>query len=338
MIAALSGKNITLIGSFERLNLTTLAPALTACGASLIPLHPRRTDLIVCGEGDDDLRAAAQVDGIPTRDEAWLLDVLADKPHEPPPILDGPLGDYIARLDAYAAALRTIPGLKVGYTRNCGASPALLARLARAHGLDSFEPAICNLYQQADGLCIFWSNTSRPGHAASWPADMLRRFDALAAASPHTPHRLPSPADLEAFPLHLGGLLYLLPASLSLNIKNLYHSFDDGFEDVEPRVAYGHTWRGATLEQSLRALDMSSPYYPVTLLISPPTASPLVIVGDDSGANWTDSRHASFEDYMEGLLNQHFTLAAREALICAASRTAPRTFTRPAPVLLSSLL
>ena len=56
------------------------------------------------------------------------------------------------------------------------------------------------------------------------------------------------------------------------------------------------------------------------------------------GANWTDSRHASFEDHMEGLLNQHFTLAAREALICAASRTAPRTFTRPAPVLLSSLL
>ena len=74
---ALSGKNITLIGSFERLNLTTLAPALAACGASVIPLHPRRTDLVVCGEGDDDLRAASQVEGIPTRDEAWLLDALA---------------------------------------------------------------------------------------------------------------------------------------------------------------------------------------------------------------------------------------------------------------------
>jgi hypothetical protein len=72
--------------------------------------------------------------------------------------------------------------------------------------------------------------------------------------------------------------------------------------------------------------------------MDPPQADPPVIIGDDHGACWTDSRFASFEDYMEGLLNQNFMISARRALVCGSIRREVVPFERPAPEPISALL
>ena len=61
-------------------------------------------------------------------------------------------------------------------------------------------------------------------------------------------------------------------------------------------------------------------YYPVGFLMEPGLSDPPVIIGDDHGACWTDSRHHTFETYLESLLAGCFTNAPRRAMVGGARK------------------
>jgi hypothetical protein len=345
MSAAISGKVIALTGTFNKLPRAQIEAQLTALGAIIGKSLTRKTDLLIYGDKAGSKLSQAQSYGVATQDEAWLMDILAggDGSTAARVALTGPLSDYIERLDAYAAALRATPGVKVGYTRMPGASPDRLDKLAQAWGLTSFSPAIRNLYQQADGLCLFWADTNHPEYKDQWDPSgryyKLHFLDHIARGPVPMMERSPMTSEIESFPWTTGGIIWLLPAADAFKRHEGYYNFAyNVIPEDEEEVVYGRTWRGEQLQRAIRVFEASLQYYPVGFLMDPPQADPPVIVGDDHGACWTDCRFASFEDYMEGLLNQNFTLAFRRSLLCGSSRREVVPFERPAPEPISALL
>lgn len=343
MSAAVVGKVVTLTGTFTGRQRAEAESELAALGAVISKSLTRKTQLLIYGDKAGSKLAQAQSYGIEVRDEAWLMAVLAggDGSAAARPTLTGPLADYIDRLDAYAAGLRANPALRVGYYRAPGASPERLDRLAQAWGLTSFSPAIRNLYQQADGLCLFWADTNSPEYGERWDVSRhdLGYFHGLAHGALPMMERAPRPYEVESFPWSTGGIIWVLPAASAF--KRDAGFFDFAYKvipDDDTREAYGRTWRGEALERAIRVFDASLQYYPIGFLMDPPRADPPVLIGDDHGAAWTDSRHASFEDYMEGMLDAHFTSAARRQLVMGHRQVAIHAFQRPAPVPIASLL
>jgi hypothetical protein len=336
MSAAIAGKNIALAGTFTKLKRAEVEARLEALGATIDGSLSRETDLLIYGDEASGELAMARSYGVQAQDEAWLIDVLAGGQGA---ALSGPLSDYIARLDAYAAQLRAIPGLKVGYTRAPGASPEHLDALAQAWGVPAFSPALRNLYQQADGFGLFWVDTNHPEY--SW-GPSFKGLERLASSAAPVIERGSPPSELELFPWEAGGLIWVLPAADALNREEGYYDYIDDMDEEdgegEERRVYGRVWRGEQIERAVRVFDVGLNYYPVGLLMEQSQAAPPVILGDDYGATWRDSRHATFEDYLEGMLNKNFQLAGRRELLSPTGRGPLSLYERPQPEPITALL
>ncbi len=326
MTSPIAGKTIALTGTFTQLKRAEAEAKLTALGATIAKSLNAKTDLLICGDKAGSKIAKAQSLKVQVQDEAWLMDILAggDGEVERAP-LEGPLHDYMARLDAWVSAMRARPGIIAGYYAAPGASADRIDKLAKKWGLDSFSPAIRNLYLQADGFCVFWIDGNMPNLKESWDPHR-RHFYLNMIAIGEQPSRLraPQPSEVESFPWEFGGIAWVLPIADALKQERGYYSFAyNVISDHETRGAYGREWRGESLERAIRVCEAGLQYYPVGFVMDPPQADPPVILGDDHGACWTDSRELRFESYLEGLLNHHFRLDARRQMIFRNSAPTP---------------
>ena len=343
MSEAIAGKKIALTGTFSTMKRAEAEAKLTALGAVLSKSVGKDTDMLIHGD-----KAGSKVDdarrkGIAIRDEAWLQDILAggDGQSIDQRQLQGPLGDYMDRLDDYVRTLRQDPALKVGYWRNLPASAAHMDKLAKSWGVERFSDDLRNLYQQADGFVLYWVDTRHPEFKDMWRGGLA--WDALERpTSPEHPGaklNALSTRDMETFPYDMGGACWLLPSAEVFKLSGGYFDFAYGvLDEDEETEAYGRTFVGEQLERAIRVFDVASQYYPVGLFMERGQSSPPVLTGDDHGACWTDSRHMTFEDYLESLLHQHFRLAVRGELVMGYNPNAVETQPRLPPIPLESLL
>lgn len=316
-----AGKTIALTGKFANLKRAEAEAQLAALGATISSSLTRKVDILIYGDKAGSKIATAQSYGTELHDEAWLEAILSGQDPDdlvrPADTLEGPLSDYVARLIQYAQTLREHPRLKVGlHCTAAGAHPDRIARLAQEWKLDKFEPAITNLYTQTNGFCLSWIDTLHPEFKAQWSPFQHHHYLNQLYNDPIPSTRAPSSRDLESFPWHIGGIAWILPLEDALKRREGFFTYDYGVVDEDEEVeAYGRTFQGEQLERGVRVFDAGLHYYPVGFLMDPPVEAPPVIIGDDYGACWTDSRIMTFEDYLEGLLNTHFVLPTRRAMV-----------------------
>lgn len=323
MTSPVEGKTVVLTGTLTQLKRADAQKQLAALGAIIGKSLGAKTDLLIYGERAGSKLASAQRLGVEARDEAWLMDVLAggDGESADREALEGPLSGFMAQLQAWLDRALAEEGVKVGCCIAPPASDKTLSRLASAWGLEGFSPAITNLYKQTDGLCVFWLDTNHPEYAEQWGRNNARwHYEDVARqtaeAGGPVMARMPTVYECESFPWHLGGITAILPCSDALKRSEGFFNFAyDVVGEDEEREAFGRTWLGESLERAIRVFDVGLHYYPVGFLTEPVCADPPVLVGDDYGAAWEDSRQMSFEAYMEGLLHAHFTLAMRRGFV-----------------------
>lgn len=345
MKSPVEGKTVALTGTFTKVDRAEAEAQLTKLGAKIVGSVSSKTQLLIYGEKAGSKLAKAQAYRVEARDEAWLMSVLAggDGTDAPREALTGPLGDYVARVEAWARELRKNPALKVGVVRAPGVSPERLARLAKSWGLEAFSPAICNFYRQSDGLCVFWVDTNHPEYGDRWDlqryAQQLWHFEQLSRDPIPSLGRMPTVYESEAFPWSIGGIFWVLPLASALARDQGFQQFAYGvIAEGEVREAYDRAWRGEALEHAIRVFEIAMQFYPVGFLMDPPQADPPVLVGDDHGACWTDSRHGTFERYLEAALATHFRETARRALVMGHRSSSVAPFVPPEPVALETLV
>lgn len=235
------------------------------------------------------------------------------------PSLSGPMSDYMARVDRYVANLRKRSGLEVGYWRNAPATEAQLDALARGWGVDRFGDPIRNLYRQANGFVVFWVDTGHSEYEELWRDDdtSFDHFRSLtepkSATDPSASESQVTTDDIEGFPTELGGVMYLLPCEDALDAEENPFDFDySNAEDDEEDEFRGQLFQGS-FERWLRAVEIGDNFRPICFLMGDDKANPPVLMGDDHGVDWEDSKLMSFEAFMESMLNRHLR-DARETM------------------------
>ena len=314
------GKSIALAGTFTTLGKShsDIATELDSLGAIYADNFTQKTDILVYGdmpgEALEEGRARnapwnTHTEDVEIRDEAWLMEILSGEKAVVEP-LEGPLSDFIARLDNYVETLRENPNLKVGYYRRMPASAAHLDKLANAWEVDRFSDDIRNLYRQADGFVFFWADKNHPSFQDRW-ATMKRRysFDEVVHQAgredPSAERCQLRPQDMEHFPSHLGGVCWMLPSADALKRSKGYYDYNFG-DGQEEEKFFGRTMTREALESRVRVFDLGMQYHPVAFFMEDGVANPPVLVADDYSI-WPNSAWMTFEDYMESLLNRHFT-------------------------------
>lgn len=332
-----AGKTIAMTGKFAKLKRAEAEAQLAALGAIISSSLTRKVDILIYGDKAGSKIATAQSYGTELHDEAWLEAILAGEDPttaaSPVDTLKGPLSDYVARLLQYAQTLRENPRLKVGlHCTMSGAHPDRIARQAKDWKLDQFEPAITNLYAQTNGFCLSWIDTLHPEFKEQWSPYEHHAYLNQLYNDPLPSTRAPSSRDLESFPWHMGGIVWILPLEDALKLREGFFTYNYGIVAEDEEVeAYGRIFHGEQLERGVRVFDAGLHYYPVGFLMDPPLEAPPVIIGDDYGACWTDSRIMTFEDYLEGLLNTHFVLPTRRAMVTGYNPNEGIRLVRPAP-------
>lgn len=339
-----AGKTIAMTGKFAKLKRAEAEAQLAALGAIISSSLTRKVDILIYGDKAGSKIATAQSYGTELHDEAWLEAILAGEDPttaaSPADTLKGPLSDYVARLLQYAQTLRENPRLKVGlHCTMSGAHPDRIARQAKDWKLDKFEPAITNLYAQTNGFCLSWIDTLHPEFKERWSPYEHHAYLNQLYNDPLPSTRAPSSRDLESFPWHMGGIVWILPLEDALKRSEGFFTFNYGIVAEDEEVeAYGRIFHGEQLERGVRVFDAGLHFFPVGFLMDPPVASPPVIIGDDYGACWTDSRMMTFEDYIEGLLNTHFVLPTRSAMVLGHNPNEELRLERPEATDLSAHL
>ncbi len=304
MTSPIAGKTIALTGTFTQLKRAEAEAKLTALGATIAKSLNAKTDLLICGDKAGSKIAKAQTLKVEVRDEAWLMDILAGGDGQvEAPALEGPLSDYFDKLDAYVANLRKDQSLIVGYVRAPGASADRIDKLAKKWGLDSFAPSIRNLYLQADGFCVFWLKKGSPELKSAWASPHVSYFKQLAASKQQPViGKLPTKRDMVMLPRGFGGAIWLLPIADALHKTKSATPLAHGiYADEETRELFGHTYKGEAFERGLRVFEEGNDFNPSVFVMSPVSADPKVIIGDDYGADWFEELR-SFEDHMLRLL------------------------------------
>jgi hypothetical protein len=256
--------------------------------------------------------------------------------------IEGPLSDWVPRLEALASVLGADPRVRVSFHLCRGIGDAVLQRIEKAWKVDRFEPAIRNLYRSANGVCLLWVGTEHPLFArveARWRETGfgLGTFDRRRVP----PSRLPTTHQVDGFAGYRWdgpgappegsppwGAIFLPPLQKVLGkrkgvVQTAYGSLPD---DLERTIA-GRSWRGESFERALRVLDYPCDDCPAAFVMTEGASAPPVMLADDH-VSWTRSRLATFESYLEHVLATLGTTRARMEWF-AGAKNAPEGPPRP---------
>ena len=323
----IAGKTVVMTGKFSKMTRKEAQKAVADLGATIGKSVSGKVDLLIYGDKAGSKLQKAQQLGVETQNEDWLVALLAgEDPNAAGDVeLEGPLSDYIERMDAFAHKLAFDPRIESAYYRPPGVSSATLARVAKDWGLEQLPQDISNFYQQANGLYLVWF----PNQHEDWDRKLAYKIPR---------DRFPTSYDLENLPVHAGGVIWILPIEDALKKSGSYISYAYGSITGE-REFWGGKFQGEEVERSLRTLDNGHFYYPVAFLTHPAFLNDFpVVMGDDYGAAWEDSVFSTFEGYMEDLLAGLGTPGVRRRLTRGYAHGAIAWSERMEPVDIETLI
>lgn len=324
MARALEGRTVAVTGTLKTMKRADAHAKLERLGATVAKSLSKKVDILVAGEKAGSKLLKAEQLGVGVRDEAWLVALVAGETGEPEPApalapIEGPLADWVARLEALAERLRKDPRVNVTFRLGEPIPPATLARIESSWKVDAFEPAIRNVYRQANGVCLLWISTHHPNYER-----VRKHWRKSDLPFVHGVSHMPSPREVDGFagvwwegpgPLPGGtppwGAIYLPPLErVAGRSGGLFQTnFDTVPSDEERRIA-GKTWRGSDFEDALRVFDYPNDFCPAAWVMEEGVSAPPVVLADDH-TNWASGRYASFESYMEHVLGTLGTTQAR---------------------------
>jgi hypothetical protein len=273
-------------------NLLTLSAAdarklVEASGAALHAAPQPDTNLVLIAGPDDPLVSLGYPEGLELVDgdaeECVFVDeagifTLAGRPGAPAQV-PGPLGDWVARLDAKIAQLRAHPDIQiVSYAAGPPVSEARIAAAEQKLG-GKLPVAMANLYRQADGLSLLWIDKKWPYHEEHGEVTPLA-------------HRRAHYKEVISLESRLQGCINILPFEAML--------WGQSWED---EIWFDHM-EGDELAfaKGLRVIDYYNFYNMAALGIHPDLASAQIHIGGDHGASFSDVEPMSAEDYFEHVL------------------------------------
>jgi hypothetical protein len=211
-----------------------------------------------------------------------------------------PLAQYRKRFEAMVERLRAHPDIVL--LNLFIADPVSKTTLASVEKKLSvpLDPAIAAFYQQCDGLSLRWISKRHPDYD---PEDM--RFSS----------KRMSWENVVATDGAEDGCICILPfeqALVKASWKEQLYFEDDSDEEQEE---FGQkSYSRATFNRALRPFDYFSFYNMMGFALLPDAKQLPVIMGDDHGACWTDSRITDFASYMETVLATYGSVEARRRI------------------------
>lgn len=219
-------------------------------------------------------------------------------PIEAPKI--GPTPDltgYLERVKALVATLRADPQIRVTHYHVRPPATEEMIRAVEDRVGHTLAPAIRTFYLQCNGLQVRWMAVEDPGYRAD-------RDDRVVEGEVAFQDQI--------FDLDATGVLNVLPIADALcdaswrEIAWFDWMTDDSFEFA------GTTYPELAFHQRLRIFDWPTSTNPVALVLEP--GDPKVVMGDDHGASWTDSRVTDFGSYLETVLANRLSVTARREI------------------------
>lgn len=215
--------------------------------------------------------------------------------------------DYLTRFHAMVSELKSHPEIRVlQFNVNPPASKEDVAAVEKHLGT-SLSPAIKSFYKAADGLQLRWIHARHP--SIDNPKVRIK-------GGKLTPGAILGGNTIEHA---LVNLLPIRQTFVSVDWKN--STWFDHMEEYEPVEFEGEKMSSLEFHKSLRLFDLYYFYDLAALLVRPGNANPLVFLGTDHGADWSDScpddkhkakKHPSFEDYLETVLANRGIIKCRE--------------------------
>lgn len=286
-------KKIVLTGSFESMKRSEAKKKLEGMGAIISGSVSKATDMLIAGAAAGSKLTKAEKLGVTILTEEEFLAAMGMQVEGPS--LTGPLSDFKARFQALIKELRDHPEIEVKYS-NIGkpASEVKIERVEKSIGA-TLHPAIRNFYLQCDGASVVWMYKDNPeGHRFEiWGPNngFALENDGIAEGNIHI---FPI---LDTFLTNdWKGHLYFPGAD--------YNSRPETFMDKEGLTIL-------SFSQRLRVFDYFNFYNMTAFYVEPGEGNPPVLMGDDHGACFTDSKVTDFESYIEMILANKGAVTAR---------------------------
>lgn len=323
----IAGKTVVMTGKFAKMTRKEAQKAVEELGATIGKSVSGSIDLLIYGDKAGSKLQRAQSLGVETRNEDWLVALLAgeDPDAAEEVALEGPLADYLERVEALAKQFEDDPRIASAFYRPPGVSSVTLERVAKDWEVEELPADIANFYRQANGLYFIWF----PIHHSEWDASTRYKIPR---------GRFPTSYELESLPVHIGGVIWILPIEEALKKSGSHVSFAYGSITGE-RNFWGGAFQGEEVERSLRLLEYGHYFYPVAFLTHPAFLKDFpVVMGSDYGAAWEDSYFSTFEGYLEDLLAGLGTPQTRRRLSHGYGHGAVDWIGRMEPIDFESLL
>lgn len=292
-IPSMAGLVVVVTGAFSGISRADIESVLVASGATVGSGVTKKTDLLIAGDKAGSKLAKASELGVRVMSEDGFRALLGVGPSGP--ALEGPLSDWVTRFKQAADQLLAHPDVLVlNYHVNKPATEEDLA-LVESHLGAKLAPAIRNVYLAADGLSLRWiaKSDARLKEHAGDPRLQFRRG------------LLPwgTVTDLGGLD---SGCITLLPVKDTFVYQSWegHHVFD--FHEGAEREK----------QKALKIFDYFN-FFNMTAfdLLDGEPGNPAVVMGDDHGATFRDSRITRFEPYLEFALGTWFSTTARRAAL-----------------------
>lgn len=297
------GKTVALTGTFSKMKRAEVSAEIEKLGGIVAKSLTRKCDILIYGERAGSKLNQAQSMGVELYNEDGLIALLQGKDFDAEQKQNGPLSDYMDRVEKRVAELRADPRIFVRYYRAPGVSSTTLQKMAKNWDVDAWSESIQNFYRQANGFMLCWFAQQHP--------DWKQYKDSIRLSETS----FPTSYQMENLPWELGGMIWLLPIEDALNPKAGYINFAyDVLDPQTERQLCGRSFRGEELERSIRVFEYAIHYYPIGFLSGKGISDPFVLCGDDYGACWEGSSVTNFEGYLENLLSSYGRIDARRSL------------------------
>ena len=275
-VPSLAGKTVVVTGKFVKLSRKDIEGILAASGCTVTGSVSKKTELLIVGEDAGSKLGAATSLGIPILTEEEFMALLGEKVGGPA-VLEGPLGDWLARFKKVTDELMKHPGVRVlNLAVTSGVSDAEIAMVESSIGT-KLAPAIVNLYRQANGLSLRWISKKQIEAQELGADSATLKYQSGAK-------EYPSDNGTET------GCICLLP--LRKVFLKSHQSWKGIFEFDEESA-------------TIRVFDYYNFFQMAAFQVRESPGNPKVMIGDDHGALFEESS-LTFEQYMENALSNYF--------------------------------
>ncbi len=288
----LQGKKVVVTGVFAQLERSQVEAQLAARGARVIGSVSKNTDMLFVGTKPGSKLAAAKKLGIPMFSERDLIALLGGKAKPGKT-------DFLRRLERMLETLESHPDIQVVWSYVAPpASPATIASVEAKYG--ALDPAITRFYSQCDGFAFLWFAKSNESFD---PKKHKRRTSR------------PKQSDIGGDYHNADGAAFIHPIKdtfVTADWKDRYY-FDWMSNDDKQRFAK-RDYPLLDFSKSIRIFDSFSMYNMAAFITAADRTNPPVVLGDDHGACWTDSKRTDFDSYIETVLATYGSIEARRRL------------------------